>query len=153
MLRKTIKLLIIVVIMLIIFLFSSDTGTESSIKSDDLIIKATQIIMNRQLTTSEKEKITKLLVVPIRKTAHIIIYLLLGISIISFYKEFKTLNVYSVINCLIICILYAISDEVHQMFVVGRSGELKDVIIDSVGSIFGILSYYKIYLGRKKTHE
>ena len=30
-------------------------------------------------------------------------------------------------------ILYAISDEIHQLFVVGRSGSPKDVLIDSIG--------------------
>jgi len=35
--------------------------------------------------------------------------------------------------------LYAASDEFHQLFVPGRSGEIRDVCIDSVGAIAGVL--------------
>ena len=35
--------------------------------------------------------------------------------------------------------LYAASDELHQRFVSGRSGEIKDVLLDSSGVAFGIL--------------
>jgi len=38
----------------------------------------------------------------------------------------------------LICVIYAISDEIHQLFVPGRTGQLKDVIIDSSGSFVGI---------------
>lgn len=42
---------------------------------------------------------------------------------------------------IIICILYATSDELHQLFVMGRSCELRDVFIDSLGSVSGIIIY------------
>lgn len=40
---------------------------------------------------------------------------------------------------LCICILYAISDEIHQMFVPGRGAQGRDIVIDSVGSVVGII--------------
>lgn len=39
---------------------------------------------------------------------------------------------------------YAIFDEGHQLFIPGRSGEVRDVMIDSLGAAFGISSYYGI---------
>lgn len=42
---------------------------------------------------------------------------------------------------LLICVLYAISDEVHQKFIPGRSGEVRDVIIDTAGASVGISVY------------
>ena len=36
-------------------------------------------------------------------------------------------------------ILYAALDEYHQTFVPGRSGQIRDVVIDSLGLLFGIL--------------
>ncbi len=42
---------------------------------------------------------------------------------------------------LIIGILYAISDEIHQLFVPGRSGKVTDVIIDSLGILTGIVFF------------
>ena len=38
----------------------------------------------------------------------------------------------------LICVLYAISDEIHQLFVPGRAGQVRDVLIDSSGSFLGI---------------
>ena len=35
--------------------------------------------------------------------------------------------------------LYACSDEFHQLFIYGRSGEFRDVMIDSTGGIIGLL--------------
>ena len=40
--------------------------------------------------------------------------------------------------CIAFCILYAASDELHQLFVDGRGAQVKDVLIDSAGSIVGV---------------
>ena len=37
----------------------------------------------------------------------------------------------------IVCVLYAISDEIHQIFVPGRSGQFSDVLLDSAGAVIG----------------
>jgi VanZ family protein len=37
-------------------------------------------------------------------------------------------------------VLYAISDEIHQSFVRGREGRLRDVLIDAVGIVLGLLA-------------
>ena len=40
-----------------------------------------------------------------------------------------------------ISVLFAISDEIHQLFVPGRAGSAVDVLIDSVGVGIGVLVY------------
>ena len=40
-----------------------------------------------------------------------------------------------------LCFLYALSDEIHQLFIIGRSKEFKDVLIDTAGSFIGINIY------------
>jgi VanZ family protein len=42
---------------------------------------------------------------------------------------------------LVFCVLYAISDEVHQLFVPGRGAQVTDVMIDSFGAFVGIGVY------------
>jgi VanZ family protein len=37
-----------------------------------------------------------------------------------------------------VCMLYAASDEVHQIFIPGRGAQVKDVLIDSAGAFVGI---------------
>ena len=45
---------------------------------------------------------------------------------------------------------YAISDEFHQIFVDGRSCEIRDWAIDTVGALVGALAFYIIYIIIKK---
>ncbi|MFH1577484.1 MAG: VanZ family protein [Candidatus Omnitrophota bacterium] len=42
---------------------------------------------------------------------------------------------------ILICLLYALSDEAHQMFVPGRTSSMFDVIIDSSGILLGAVFY------------
>ncbi len=83
----------------------------------------------------------------LRKAAHIFEYAVLAILLFnafsrSFEKKqkqpsFKTVVFY----VFLISFLYAVSDEFHQTFVFGRSGNIKDVLIDSVGIILGIIVF------------
>ncbi|MCI7702262.1 MAG: VanZ family protein [Tenericutes bacterium] len=148
--RKIIKIILIVLWMGLIFMFSNDTGVASTKKSDGVIVRTVQKIIRRDLTSEEKEKVLKYLVVPVRKGAHLGVYLILGLLMISLVREYLGINTKALLVALFICILYACSDEVHQLFVVGRSCEVKDMIIDSVGSGVGITLYYLGYLFRKK---
>lgn len=78
-----------------------------------------------------------------RKNAHFFAYLVLGIFVINAMRISGGNGIKGVILTLSICVLYAISDEVHQTFVPGRGPQVKDVFIDSAGAIVGI----GIYLG------
>lgn len=75
----------------------------------------------------------------IRKSAHFTAYMILGILVL-FALQPATLKISLV--TLVICIFYAISDEFHQLFIPGRSGELRDVFIDSLGACTGIIIYH-----------
>ncbi len=46
---------------------------------------------------------------------------------------------------IVICVLYAYGYEFHQLFVPRRGGQVKDVIIDSMGSIVGI-TMHKLFI-------
>ena len=72
----------------------------------------------------------------LRKTAHFSVYLVLGILVLNFLKEFRLKHI--LVIALIICCFYSISDEYHQTFVPGRSGEVRDVCIDTAGAFTGI---------------
>ena len=145
MIRKIIKLILIILWMVLIFSFSNDTGSVSTKKSDGFIIKMVETISGRELSESEKEKWTTYLVVPVRKGAHLGVYLVLGILIFSFISEFMIISYKSILLAIGISFLYACSDEIHQMLVPGRSGQISDVLLDAVGSSIGIVFYYLIY--------
>lgn len=77
----------------------------------------------------------------LRKGAHFFAYLVLGILMINGLSSSDIYGFKGIGLAILICILYAISDEVHQLFVPGRGGQVSDVILDSAGAIIGILGY------------
>lgn len=153
MFRKIIKLILILLVMIIIFLFSSDNGIESTKKSDIVIVKTTQLFLGKKLSAEEYQKYIDKFVMLVRKSAHFLIYLILGVLIISFIKEFRSVDYISLLVSIGICFLYACSDEVHQLFVSGRSGEVCDVFIDTFGSFFGVIIYFICYTKYRKVEE
>ena len=150
MIIKIIKFILIILCMTFIFSLSADSGEVSEKKSDSVIVKFTETILHRKLTSEEKEKYIERSVKVVRKTAHFTLYFILGLLIISFLKEFG-LSKKSIIISIIVVLLYACSDEIHQTFVAGRSGEVLDVLIDTVGGSLATILYYLIY--RRKKHE
>lgn len=149
MLRKVIKFTLVVCCMLIIFMFSSDSGTASSKKSDSVIINLVEVISNKKVNNKDRDKYIEKYVFPVRKCAHFTIYLILGILVISLLSEYRILNFKTVLYTLLIVFLYACSDEFHQLFVSGRSSEIRDVLIDSSGGFIGSYLYYLFRRKRK----
>lgn len=148
--KKIIKIILLVLCMSTIFFFSNDKREASTKKSDGLIISVTEKIIGRKLNNNEKEYYTSKFVKPVRKSAHFTIYLILGLLFISLLKEYNILDKRSIIYTIIFVLLYACSDEIHQMFVRGRSGEVLDVLIDTTGGFIGTM-IYKLY--RRIRHE
>lgn len=149
MLRKVIKFTLVICCMLIIFMFSSDSGTASSKKSDSVIINLVEVISNKKVNNKDRNKYIEKYVFPVRKCAHFTIYLILGILVISLLSEYRILNFKTVLYTLLIVFLYACSDEFHQLFVSGRSSEIRDVLIDSSGGFIGSYLYYLFRRKRK----
>ena len=69
----------------------------------------------------------------LRKIAHISEYAILTWFLIRALREYALTNGQILTLAISISILYAISDEYHQNFILGRYGVLRDVLIDSVG--------------------
>lgn len=133
--NKIVKIIILILWMILIFILSNQTGSESQNLSDTFISKTICNFINNC-----NPDIYSFI---IRKLAHFTLYFILGIFSVINFKNDKD----GLINALIICITYAIFDEVHQMFINNRSGEVRDIIIDSISSLISILLIYRI---RKK---
>lgn len=131
--KKIIKILLVIIWMIVIFCFSNEPATESSKLSNDFIKHTISKVIKND-SPEIIEKYTK----PVRKTAHFCVYLILGLLVLNCFKTDKKCIIYA----FIICFLYSISDEFHQTFINGRSGEILDVLIDSFGSLIGISLEY-----------
>ena len=77
----------------------------------------------------------------IRKCAHFLAYLVLGIIVLFAMRRIGLMGKQGVVFTLLLCICYAITDELHQAFVPGRTPKLLDVLIDSSGASIGIGIY------------
>ncbi|WP_018212343.1 VanZ family protein, partial [Desulfitobacterium hafniense] len=77
----------------------------------------------------------------VRKSAHFLTYLVLSVLSMNALRRSGIKGMQQIVIAIGICVLYAISDEVHQLYVPGRSGQLKDVLLDSGGTIVGAALY------------
>ena len=127
----------------IIFHYSAQTGLESTDESMGFGYTIGQVLISDFDNWSYDEQYTfcEKIEKPIRKLAHMCEYAVLGILV---YLSFKDSNRSWFYIAWIICILYASSDEFHQLFVKGRSGEIRDVLIDSIGAFLGIVITYRL---------
>ncbi|MDD2375972.1 MAG: VanZ family protein [Clostridia bacterium] len=70
-----------------------------------------------------------------REFMHSGMFFILGIlAYVSFKYSYANTFVYS----LLFCALYALSDEIHQLFVSGRAFEIIDLVLDFIGSLVGL---------------
>lgn len=80
----------------------------------------------------------------VRKWAHVYIYTLLGAAAALEYRLLEPIfprkaRKRRLIHPALFCLLTAVSDECHQLFVPGRSGQPRDVGVDMLGAAAGIL--------------
>lgn len=145
---RVISIILTLAIMILIFCLSSQNAQASSKTSGGLIEKVLNVVYPNfeNLQTEEKENIISNFQYIVRKTAHFSIYFALGICVLMSIITYCNLRLYvRIVLSGIICIIYAASDELHQLYVAGRSCELFDVFIDAIGSILGILIGYFLY--------
>ncbi len=117
--------------MLVIFVLSNQPAAISSGQSGVIVGHLQQAMPGVS---------TAILTFLVRKSAHIIAYFILGILMYRALRinirRWRTRTVASF--ALLSCSLYAVTDEIHQLFVPGRSGELRDVMIDSIAALVGV---------------
>ena len=155
------KVLIILAIiwMGVIFMFSaqvSDESKSSSNKVTSAVVNTVISIKKENISEEKRQKIIEDKTFIVRKTAHFTEYFILGLILILYLQTKEKLTTKYIILAIIFCVLYATSDEIHQLFVDGRSCKIMDILIDTCGSslaILGFTSIYKITTNLKKQKE
>lgn len=150
MLRKTISIILLLLWMTVIFMFSSSGSVKSNDTSGKVISSAISVkdkVTSKETKPEAKKKIVKKLNYSVRKSAHVFEYFVLGVLALNVFDAFNVKR--KVLFAIILCILYASSDEFHQIFT-GRTASIIDVLLDSVASIVGIYLLNFIFSRRKK---
>lgn len=134
-LKKILSVVFLIFWCFLIFYFSNQPGSVSDVSSGVIVNIIKKIIPGNYHTITFM----------VRKLAHVSIYFILYLLTFNCFKRFN-INKYAFYFCL----LYAISDEIHQLFVVNRSCELRDILIDTTGIILAYLITKKIEKRKEK---
>ena len=129
-----------IAIMIAIFLFSSQNSVDSSEVSSSLIRQIIDTVpFTAHASEARKLEIVEYLHNFVRKCAHFTIYTSLGFSFCaSLIANAANKKRPAIWLCTIVfCCVYAATDEFHQTFVSGRSGEIRDVLLDTSGGATG----------------
>ena len=139
--RRRIFLVLAIVWMILIFGFSSRDGDLSGEDSGRVgrLVGEWFISGFDEWSEAKQNAFVDKVDFPIRKTAHASEYAILGIFISGAVYEADRRKKYTLGISWLLGTLYAGTDEFHQLFVPGRSGQIRDVVIDSCGVLVGVL--------------
>ena len=135
--RLIINILFAVSCVVIIFILSSQDKKVSGTNSLKVLTAVTDFISRIFNISINLEKITELHNF-FRKTAHFGIYTALSVFSYNTFRIIIPDKKHAVTIAFIFCIIMSISDEIHQIFIPGRSAEFRDVGIDTLGVCCGL---------------
>jgi len=123
--------------MAVIFYFSSRSAAESSSQSDGVLNIIFKLFGENEITSFA-----------VRKCAHFLEFA--GLSFlfsIAFYQQLKAIKPVLPVCC---TSAYAVTDEIHQLFVEGRACKFLDWAVDTAGALFGFLIFIILFFMIKR---
>lgn len=115
--------------MMVIFLLSHESAEGSTTRSDVIVNLLGGLGLDWAVDT---------VTVLVRKAAHLSTYAVLGGLFFWALRNKKLSLKNTAVFSVILAFAYAITDEVHQVFVPARSGQVSDVLLDTIGAILGV---------------
>lgn len=146
--RKLVFLILSILFACMIFAFSARSGEESTEDSYEVGMVFGTIVHHDFHFWTEEEQLAfaEKVDYPIRKTAHATEYAILAMLFVGAWYDGKRKKVYNALLPWICATGYAATDEIHQLFVPGRSGQVSDVLLDSVGAAAGIAVLFLVII-------
>lgn len=150
-------------VMATIFYFSNQGGEASSEASNSTGSVILEILHIEVPEGESPDTVPIVFSFTIRSLAHILLFSLLGVTgylfftaVFAFREKRQFDSVYVALCALALCLIYACLDELHQMFIDGRSATFRDVGIDAIGFCFTIAlccivaAVVKVLRGKRK---
>ena len=137
-----------IVMAMVIFGFSKQDGEESSglsYKAADMILTVADKAGMVDYNDNNRDSMIEAVQFPIRKAAHMTEYALLSVLVMLALIVDGIKGIRLPVIAAIIAIAFAATDELHQRYVPGRYGCVRDVLIDAAGSIIGLAIAYVLY--------
>lgn len=140
--KKHLKWIMVLAWLIIIFVFSNQPAVISDGNSKFVIKMFEFLGLNLNSIWGDLANFI------IRKLAHFLEYLILYMLLFNAsYNKFNFKK--AIIISLLGVVLYACSDEIHQLYVPGRASRVRDMIIDTSGGVLGALIEY-VYIKSKQ---
>ncbi len=137
---RAILIILLILTFFQIFRFSNQNGEKSSGISRKITTAVTKNVKKiQELDENKQEEVLGKIEKVIRKLAHFSIYMVVGMLMMLLMSTYKIKQFDRIAISLITGIIYASSDEIHQLFIPGRSAMITDVMIDTLGVLVGIL--------------
>lgn len=139
---------LLAVLLIAVFIFSSQNGDGSS----SLSMKVAQVVAKLtffrydNMTSSQQFFISTELNFFVRKVAHFLIYMLIGMCSYYLMLLFGGNMRKKVLAAGSMCLAFAALDEIHQLFVPGRDFKITDIMLDLIGAFFGMLILKIIFI-------
>lgn len=132
------------IIIVLIFLFShkpADNSNESSLTVANKVLTIYETITDHPYDKVKRLNLLENINHIVRKGAHFTEYALLAFALafhfcVCKWSKFKIFSLSAVVAS-----IYAMTDEYHQTFIEGRSGQIRDVMIDASGAVTGALCF------------
>lgn len=128
--------------MYVIYYLSGQDGVTSaglSLKVSIKIVELASKLFDHSLSADEIMQYADLIHFLIRKCAHVTLYFLLAVSVSLPLYVYGLRGIPLMLAAGAFCIAFACGDEYHQSLVQGRGPSKRDVLIDSIGVLAGIL--------------
>ena len=138
---RIISIIFVLAWMITVFMLSHQIAEDSSKTSSNFITVIIKLF-NKDIGQEQLETIMLKVETIVRKLAHFVLYTLGGMLITIMFINFKEYITKTKITSFLLGATYAITDEIHQLFIPGRSGEIRDVLIDSTGILLGVFIIY-----------
>ena len=142
----------------VIYGLSAENSSESGDRSQGICEQIAEIVLRGDEDTTQ-EDITALadtIEPPLRSLAHMFCYAVLGGLYFLLFASFGLVGLGRSVISVGCTLVYAVFDEIHQIYVPGRSFQLSDICVDTLGALLAVcvLSIIlRTVLKRRKKNE
>ena len=130
--REIIYWILLIIWMIVIFIMSNQPANISDSQSSGIIYTLSKIGLDMNNIFGQFANFI------VRKCAHFLEYMILALLVLNLLKLYFNMKQVAIIT-IVFVFFYACTDEIHQLFVLGREGAIRDVIIDTCGGITVVL--------------
>lgn len=144
---KIVAIALLCIWMIVIFSFSAETAKESSATSGGVIRSIAKVVVSgfEKLSESQQSKIVSSFQGVVRSLAHLCIFAILGFLATNTAFAFDLKKRKWCYLPPLFCLLYAVTDEIHQIFIPGRAFQISDIAIDTLGGVLGTIAFWVVF--------